>query len=238
MPDVIIVGAGPAGCSAAWVCSGAGLDTLLVSSSLDTVFHAEPDVQLSGTDADFAAAVLAGFQSLPQARELHSRAKWLLEQRPGLHLLQASVSEVLTEGGAVAGVGTWEGPRFDAPLVAVCAGSFLAARLTQGSLSEMAGKPSQMSYPELAGSLENLGAELSEVTRSFENSAGPGQVTSKVLTADGLEDGIWLGHTRGLAAAGYCVNPDLDFAGAATAGQVLGEALAAQALSVSATART
>lgn len=241
MPDVIIVGAGPAGCSAAWVCSGAGLDTLLVSASLDTVFHADGDVVLTGQESGFLAEVLQSFPAhgaRPKARDLHSRAKWLLEQRDGLHLLQASVSEILTDAGAVTGVLTWEGPQFSAPLAAVCAGSFLAARLEQGSLAENAGKPSQMSYPELAGSLESLGAGLQEVTRSFENSAGTGSVTSKVLVADQLEDGIWLARPHGLAAAGYCVTPEVDFPGAATAGQVLGEALVVQARSVSATGRT
>lgn len=238
MPDVIIVGAGPAGCSAAWVCSGAGLDTLLVSASLDTVFHAEPDVLLQGDESSFAAAVVAELPAAARPRDLHSRAKWLLEQRDNLHVLQASVSEVSTDGGAVSGVGTWEGPHFSAPLVAICAGSFLAATLTQGSLTEMAGKPSQMSYPELAHSLESLGAGLAEVTHPFENPAGPGQVTSKVLTAGQLEDGIWFRHTRGLAAAGYCADPSLRFGAAAAAGQSLGEALVAQARSVSSTGRT
>ncbi len=238
MPDVIIVGAGPAGCSAAWICSGAGLDTLLVSASLDTVFYADPGVQLSGSESSFTGAVLEGFSQVPQARQLHGRAKWLLEQRDNLHVLQASVSEILGEGGAVTGVGTWEGPRFSAPLVAVCAGSFLAAKLSQGSLTEMAGRPSQMSYPELAESLEGLGVELREVTRQFDGSAGPGSVTARVIDDGQLEDGVWLRQTAGLAAAGWCVDPELDFAGAAAAGQALGEALVNQTRSVSSTART
>lgn len=239
MPDVIIIGAGPSGSSAAWVCSAAGLDTLLVTSSLDTVFHSfGSELRLSGDESAFAAAVLkdAGKQGRP--RELQGRAKWLLEQQPGLHLLQASVSEILTEGSAVSGVETWEGPAFQAPLVAVCAGSFLAARLQQGSLVESAGKPSQMSYPELAESIASLGVELETASREFDGPAGRGSVSSKVITAGQLENGVWVERISGLAAAGYCVEPEQDFADALRAGQRLGEELTAQAPAVSSTGRT
>src|SRR5690554_173794 len=101
MPEVILIGAGAAGSSAAWVCARSGLDTLLLTDSLDTVFQGEAD---SGTAAqqesqvDVLAAVGSAAGPRP-ARERHRQVCWLLEQQPGLHLLQASASQILVEDG-------------------------------------------------------------------------------------------------------------------------------------------
>lgn len=231
MHDVVIVGAGPAGCSAAWVCAQAGLQVLLISANLDAVFLADMDPPLlDGAASDFCRAL-----DLPAdvpAREAHRSARWLLEQQPGIHLLQASVSAVLTRAGRVSGVETWEGPTFTAPLVGLCVGSFLDARLDAGALQESAGRPGQMAYPELAVNLRELGVELRQAQYGFEAGAGPGTVTSYVLESAG-QAAVLLEQPAGLGAAGFCVDPHVTFSGAAAAGQRLGSLLTAQARAVS-----
>src|SRR5690625_4739770 len=127
MADVIITGGGPAGCSAAWSCVRAGLEVLLITSSLDTVCLAHgPEVELAAdTCGLFTELGLSG--RLP-SRELHRQVKWLLEQQPGLHLLQADVSALLVEDGRASGVRTWEGPEFRESLL-----HLWARRLMQSS---------------------------------------------------------------------------------------------------------
>lgn len=231
MHDVVIVGAGPAGCSAAWVCSQAGLQVLVVSANLDAVFLSDSDpVRLDAAASELCAALeLPG--TVP-ARDAHRSARWLLEQQPGIHLLQASVSAVLTESGRVTGVETWEGPVFTAPLVGLCVGSFLDASLEAGALQESAGRPGQMAYPELAENLRQLGLELRPARYAFTTGSGPGAVSSLVLGTAGAA-AVLLEQPAGLGAAGYCVDPQVSFSGAAAAGQELGRLLAAQARAVS-----
>lgn len=237
MPDVILIGAGPAGCAAAFVLARSGADVLLLTSSLDTVcLAASGEVHAHPTDCDlFRELDLAG---AVKARELHRQVKWLLEQQDNVHLLQSDASELMIKDGKVQGVRTWEGPGFLAPLVGLCAGSFLAAELRAGQLVEAAGRPGQMSYPDLTDDLKGHGIAFSEASYSFELAGQPATVNSLVLAPESFRESHWLVSPAGLAAAGYCADAGTDFAAAARAGQSLGEALGAQARAVSTTART
>lgn len=230
--DVIIAGAGAAGCAAAWTCVRAGLQVLLVSDSLDTVFLADGETVpgvWEGTVFGRAVAADAG----EKARDLHRGAKWLLEREQRLHLLQANVSGLLVEDGRAAGVRTWEGPEFRAPLTALCVGSFLAAELEAGALREQAGRPGRMSYPDLAENLRAHGVELEPHVHAFSSAAGSGTVTALAMAEAELDDGVWLKRLPGVAAAGWCTRPDVDFSGAVRAGEELGLKLVAQAAAVS-----
>lgn len=230
--DVIVVGAGAAGCSAAWECLQAGLGVLLVSDSLDTVFLADAE-NITDAGSGSAFARLVAEEAGESARRLHRQAKWLLEREPRLHLLQASVSGLLLEGSRVVGVRTWEGPELAAPLTALCVGSFLGAELESGELREQAGRPGRMSYPDLADDLAAHGVKLMAQRHAFSGSSGSGTVTAFVIDAAELEDGVWLKRLPGTAAAGWCTDPALDFSAATRAGEKLGRALAAQAEAVS-----
>ena len=231
MPDVIVVGAGAAGSCAAWVCAAAGLDTLLLTDSLDTVFHGAEGAEAFGAAGQapdlLRAALAAGAQA--GGRELQRRVRWLLEQQPNLHLLQASVAAIDCAGDRVVGVTSWEGPAFRADTVALCVGSFLDAHLRQGLLSEKAGKPGQMSYPDLARDLIGHGLRLQPAEHAFSSAAGAGTVTSLVLEPGQVKHGFLTGRHRGLAAAGYVLDPAMDFVAAARSGQQLGLQLVAQA---------
>lgn len=228
MAEVLVVGAGPAGCCAAWTCARGGLETLLLTDSLDTVFHgAPPQAPLEWPERGEGLPQLLQEPEVSglRGRELQRQVRWLLEQQPGLHLLQASAAALLVEDGNVRGVRSWEGPEFEAGLVALCVGSFLDASLEQASLREQAGKPGQMSYRDLALDLAGYGLRLVPAEYAFSSDAGPGTVRSLVFAADQLKEGHWLPRPVGLSAAGYVVDPDMDFVAAALSGQSLGEAL-------------
>src|SRR5699024_2687862 len=86
--DLIVVGGGPAGASAAFAAARAGLRTLLLTDSLDTVMLSEAAAVDLREPTSQLLEELAQYDPHPAARELHRRAKWLLEQEQNLHLLQ------------------------------------------------------------------------------------------------------------------------------------------------------
>ena len=134
--DLIVVGAGISGAEAAALSARAGLDVLLVTTSLDTVYNLLGDgVTLAPPAGTLMAEVhgaVADADGFVGNWAFHRGAKGALEHTPNLHLLQSSVSSLLVEGGAIRGVSTWEGVDRVSSRVALCVGSFLEARLRVG----------------------------------------------------------------------------------------------------------
>jgi tRNA U34 5-carboxymethylaminomethyl modifying enzyme MnmG/GidA len=156
--DLIVVGAGVSGSEAAYACAQAGLATLLVTTSLDTIYMLHDSVVLTPPPGTLMAELHAKLAEEGYVGSLawHRAAKGVLERQAGLRLLQANAVALLTEGKAIRGVATWEGVDWRAPRVALCVGSFLQARLTIGSLTEAAGRLSEMAYDDLYLNLQAL----------------------------------------------------------------------------------
>lgn len=233
--DVVVVGAGIAGSEAAYACARGGLDTLLVTTSLDTVYNLvgetarlEPPEGTLMHDAWLERADEAGRIA---SWELHRGVKLALERQEGLHLLQSNVTGlVLDVDGSVTGVATWEGVERSAPRVALCVGSFLQARLTVGSLTEAAGRLSEMAYDELYRDLEARGLLFRDVTLTAEPDEGalPYRVECRVFAPETFANGdAQVSEVPGLHAAGLCARGYLPFEEAALDGVRLARALLA-----------
>lgn len=226
--DVLIVGAGIAGSEAACRCARAGRDVGLITTSLDTVYAVVGDrVALAPPAGTLMAEVLAAHGSGVIGNwALHRAVKYALEQTPGIHLLQSTVSGLLVDSGQVIGVTTWEGVARRARLVALCVGSFLQARLRLGEVTERAGRLSEMAYDDLYEDLCARGFRFIPLQLSAPESDGaPGYTVDCQIFAPEELDGMRLKRLEGLYAAGLCAQGQLSYEAAAAAGVALAELL-------------
>jgi tRNA U34 5-carboxymethylaminomethyl modifying enzyme MnmG/GidA len=203
--DVLIVGAGFAGCEAAYALAKKGLRVGLVTTSLDSVYLPFMPIRAPFPQGSLLAEV--GEDGL-KGWALHSRAKYRLENHSQIFLLQLSVTRLLLEGSAVVGIESWEGPRKTARKVVLAVGSFLAPRLYIGSVAEEAGRLSEVAYPDLYQHLEELGfAFSSQQAEVAEQDGTPGyRVEYKVFAEGEWEPGsMRLTRLEGLYGVGLCV---------------------------------
>jgi Glucose inhibited division protein A len=157
----------------------------------------------------------------------NSTAKYELEHTPGIHFLQSSVSALGVRENTVTGLETWEGvPRY-AKNVVLCVGSFLEARLKIGTLTETAGRLSEMAYDDLYVDLQARGFLFSSL--KLEANAENYSVDCKVL-AEGEIARETFGSSRllNLYAAGTCAFGYVTYEEAALQGKRLAEQLKAE----------
>ncbi len=167
--DVIVIGGGHAGTEAALASARAGVRTLLLTHSLETVGQMSCNPAIGGIGkghlvreidalggAMARAADLAGIQwrtlnaskgsavraTRAQAdRVLYRQAiRRMVENQPNLSLFQQAVDDLVIEGDRVTGVITQSGLRFDARAVVLTAGTFLAGRIHVGLVNYPGGR--------------------------------------------------------------------------------------------------
>jgi len=187
--DVIVVGAGHAGCEASLACARMGLSTALLTMNPDTVAkmscnpavgglakgHLVREIDALGgemgkaTDATSIQSRVLNKTQGPAVWGLRAQCdKELYNQRmretvlrqPGLSVKQATVERLVVENGVVKGVLTQYGEEIRAKAVVVTTGTFLNALMHIGETKIEGGRTGELSAKGLPAHLRELGFEV------------------------------------------------------------------------------
>lgn len=196
--DVVVVGAGHAGCEAASAASRMGLKTLLLSMNIDNIAHMPCAPAVGGVgkghlvrEIDAFGGVMGYITDLSALQyktlntskgyavhstraqvDKHLYKKLMrsyLEGLPNLFIRQALTSDLLIKNGKVYGVRDNFGFVFETQAVIIATGTFFSGLIHIGSKTQPAGRAGELPSYELPEFLRHIGFE----TGRFKTGTGP-----------------------------------------------------------------
>jgi tRNA uridine 5-carboxymethylaminomethyl modification enzyme len=183
--DVIVIGGGHAGTEASTAAARAGARTLLITQKRSALGQMSCNPAIGGIgkghltrEIDALGGVMAAaidragiqFRTLNASkgpavratraqadRELYRRAiREMLEAQPGLTIVEASVEDLIVEGGRIAGAVTADEESFFAPAVVLTVGTFLGGRILIGDAERPGGRAGDAPSIRLAERLREM----------------------------------------------------------------------------------
>lgn len=187
--DVLVIGAGHAGCEAAHAAARLGMRTLLLTMSLDTIGKMSCNPAIGGTakghivrEIDALGGIMgkvtdstaiqyrmlnaskgpAVWSPRAQADKLayQTAMKKRLENTPNLQIKQGTTELLLTENQNIIGVETKEGIAYRSKTVILSSGTFMQGLIHIGSTTFSGGRAGEQPSVGLSASLKNLGFQL------------------------------------------------------------------------------
>ena len=187
--DVIVIGAGHAGCEAALAAARLGMHTLVFTVSVDSIAMMPCNPNIGGSskghlvreidalggemgkniDKTFIQSKMLNTSKGPAVHSLRAQAdkkdysrsmRRVLENTDNLVIKQGEVAEVLVENNKVTGVRTTSNAVYPCDAVIMCTGTYLQARCIYGDVSQYTGPNGLAAANELTKHLMELGIEV------------------------------------------------------------------------------
>ena len=187
--DIVVVGAGHAGCEAALACARLGMDTVMFTVSVESIALMPCNPNIGGSskghlvkeldalggemgkniDKTFIQSKMLNKSKGPAVHSLRAQAdkqaystemRKTLENQENLTIKQGEVTKLLTEDGKITGVELYSGAVYHCRAVVLCTGTYLKARCIYGDVSNYTGPNGLQAANYLTDSLKELGIEM------------------------------------------------------------------------------
>lgn len=187
--DVVVVGAGHAGCEAALSCARLGLKTIIFTVSIESIALMPCNPNIGGTskghlvreidalggemgkniDAAFIQSKMLNSSKGPAVHSLRAQAdkqaytqkmREVLQAQANLTIKQGEISDICVENGRIVSVSSVYGGTYRCEAAIICTGTYLCARCIVGETSIYCGPNGLQAANHLSSSLEKLGISL------------------------------------------------------------------------------
>ena len=187
--DVVVIGAGHAGCEAALATARLGFQTLVFTVSVDSIAMMPCNPNIGGSskghlvreldalggemgkviDRTFIQSKMLNKSKGPAVHSLRAQAdkavysrtmRRVLEAQENLEIKQGEVANLLVEDGKITGVQTFSGATYHCKVVIICSGTYLKARCIYGDVSQYTGPNGLQAANHLTDYLKELGIKM------------------------------------------------------------------------------
>lgn len=228
--DVVVVGAGHAGCEAALACARLGLETIMFTVSVESIALMPCNPNIGGSskghlvreldalggemgkniDKTFIQSKMLNSSKGPAVHSLRAQAdkseysremRRTLENTEHLTIRQAEVADILTDDEKnITGVKTYSGAVYHCRAVVLCTGTYLKARCIYGDVSSYTGPNGLQAANHLTDALKRLGIEV----RRFKTGT-PARVDRRSIDFSKMEEQFGDEH---IVPFSFTTNPD------------------------------
>jgi len=187
--DVVVIGAGHAGCEAALATARLGFQTLVFTVSVDSIALMPCNPNIGGSskghlvrevdalggemgkviDRTFIQSKMLNKSKGPAVHSLRAQAdknlysrtmRMVLENQDNLEIKQDEVVKIIAEDNKICGVQTQSGAIYRCKAVILCTGTYLRARCIYGEVSNNTGPNGLQAANRLTDSLKELGIKM------------------------------------------------------------------------------
>ena len=187
--DVVVIGAGHAGCEAALATARLGFQTLVFTVSVESIAMMPCNPNIGGSskghlvreldalggemgkviDRTFIQSKMLNKSKGPAVHSLRAQAdkaaysrtmRRVLEAQENLEIKQGEVANLLVEDGKITGVQTFSGAIYHCQAAIICSGTYLKARCIYGDISQYTGPNGLQAANHLTDCLKELGIKM------------------------------------------------------------------------------
>ena len=228
--DVVVVGAGHAGCEAALACARLELETIMFTVSVESIALMPCNPNIGGSskghlvreldalggemgkniDKTFIQSKMLNSSKGPAVHSLRAQAdkseysremRKTLENTEHLTIRQAEVADILTDADKnITGVKTYSGALYHCRAVVLCTGTYLKARCIYGDVSSYTGPNGLQAANHLTDALKRLGIQI----RRFKTGT-PARVDKRSIDFSKMEEQFGDKH---IVPFSFTTNPD------------------------------